>query len=131
MRNLNVPEKISHQFVNWFEMTAGKAGFSCRGGPAPTRRLRIDGGYAMILSEINREGSPVGTFNSLEEARDYMRGDTFAMSCGMHLDELTDEYSVCSMEVTGEHLNVHGTVMGGAIFTLADFAFGCLAAQIT
>ena len=72
----------------------------------------------------------MGTFNSLEEARDYMRGDTFAMSCGMHLDELTDEYSVCSMEVTGEHLNVHGTAMGGVIFTLADIAFGCLAGQL-
>ena len=72
----------------------------------------------------------MGTFNSLEEAREYMSGDAFAAHCGMQLDELTDEYSVCSMALTGEHLNIHGTVMGGVIFTLADFAFGCLAGQL-
>ena len=31
----------------------------------------------------------MGTFQSLEEAREYMSGDRFAMSCGVTLDELT------------------------------------------
>ncbi|MBQ4639699.1 MAG: PaaI family thioesterase [Clostridia bacterium] len=62
-------------------------------------------------------------FASIEEARTYFAGDLFAMQAGVHLDEMWDEGCVCSMPVSDMHKNAAGGVMGGAIFTLADFAF--------
>ena len=72
----------------------------------------------------------MGTFQSLEEAREYMSGDRFAMSCGVTLDELTEDGAVCSLILGEDHRNAHGGVMGGVFFTLADFAFACAANQI-
>ena len=68
----------------------------------------------------------MGTFADFDEARRLFEKDRFATENGMKLDELTDEYSVCSMTVTDRHRNAYGGVMGGAIFTLADFAFAAL-----
>lgn len=62
-------------------------------------------------------------FASIEEARAYFAGDLFAMQAGVQLDEMWDEGCVCSMPVSDMHKNAAGGVMGGAIFTLADFAF--------
>ncbi len=42
---------------------------------------------------------------------------------GAELVELEPGRAVTRMHVGPEHLNAVGTVMGGAIFTLADFAF--------
>ena len=72
----------------------------------------------------------MGTFNSLEEAREYMSGDRFAVLSGVTLDELTEDGAVCSMELREDHANAQGGVMGGAIFTLADFAFASLANHV-
>ena len=69
----------------------------------------------------------MGTFATLEEAKEYFMADRFATSNGAAIDELTETYSVCSMAVRPEHCNANGGVMGGAIFTLADFAFAVLA----
>ena len=65
----------------------------------------------------------MGTFKSLEEAREFFRGDRFASAAGMTLDELTEEGCTCSVTLSPLHRNALGGVMGGAIFTLADFAF--------
>ena len=65
-------------------------------------------------------------FQSLEEAKAFFRQDRFATGNGMQLDELTEEKAVCSMEVGENHRNGLGGVMGGAIFTLADFASAAL-----
>ena len=65
----------------------------------------------------------MSTFSGIEEAREFFTGDRFAMSNGMHLDELTDEGCTVSMDLREEHRNALGGVMGGVIFTLADFAF--------
>ena len=65
-------------------------------------------------------------FQSLEEAKAFFRQDRFATENGMQLDELTEEKAVCSMEVGENHRNGLGGVMGGAIFTLADFASAAL-----
>lgn len=67
-----------------------------------------------------------GTFQTLDEAREYFQGDRFAMNSGITLDELTDEGCVCSMTLCDDHRNANGGVMGGALFTLADFAFAVL-----
>ena len=62
-------------------------------------------------------------FESLEEAREYFAKDRFATVNGAVIDELLpDGGCVCSMALTADHRNAQGNVMGGAIFTLADFA---------
>lgn len=62
-------------------------------------------------------------FASIDEARGYFAGDLFATSNGITIDELGDGFCVCSMEISETHKNAVGGVMGGAIFTLGDFAF--------
>ena len=65
----------------------------------------------------------MGTFASLLDARKYFEDERFATANGMQIDELTDDYCICSFEIAPDHRNALGGVMGGAIFTLADFAF--------
>lgn len=65
----------------------------------------------------------MSTFQSVEEAQEYFRGDHFATDNGMRIEEIGDGTSVCSMEISERHRNANHRVMGGAIFTLADFAF--------
>lgn len=72
----------------------------------------------------------MGTFRTVEEAREYFKGDRFATLNGMQLDELTEEMSVCSMTLGEGHKNANGGIMGGVMFTLADLAFASLANQI-
>lgn len=68
----------------------------------------------------------MGNFKTIEEAREYFREDKFATLNGMTLDEVDDKHSVCSLTLSERHRNAFGGVMGGAIFTLADFAFATL-----
>lgn len=42
---------------------------------------------------------------------------------GIVIEDVHPDYAKCSLEIIGKHLNAAGFVMGGAIFTLADFAF--------
>ena len=65
----------------------------------------------------------MSTFQSLEEAKEYFRHDTFATGNGMEITEIGDGTSVCRMTLDERHRNAAGGVMGGVIFTLADFAF--------
>lgn len=69
----------------------------------------------------------MGTFASLEDARRYFEMERFATGNGMCLEELSEIRAVCSMKITEKHLNALNGVMGGAIFTLADFASAALA----
>ena len=48
----------------------------------------------------------------------------------MVLDELGEDYSVCSVQLGEVHQNAYGGIMGGAIFTLADLAFAALSNNI-
>ena len=68
----------------------------------------------------------MAVFKSVEEARPYFSDDRFATENGIRLDELDETHSVCSLEIGPRHQNAFGGVMGGAIFTLADFAFATL-----
>ena len=63
---------------------------------------------------------------TIEEAREYFSCDRFATENGITLDELDDSHAVTSMTLGARHRNAFGGVMGGAIFTLADFAFAAL-----
>jgi len=60
----------------------------------------------------------------IERIRASFTKDHFAMNAGIVIDSVTKEEVQCSMPITSEHLNSAGTVHGGAIFTLADLAFG-------
>lgn len=71
-----------------------------------------------------------GTFESLEAVRTYFAGDLFATESGIRIDELKDGNAVCSFEITEHHRNADGGVMGGAIFTLIDFAFAVASSSI-
>lgn len=72
----------------------------------------------------------MANFNSIEEAREFFYKDEFAINTGVVLDELTEDSAVCSLLLTDGHRNAYGGVMGGVIFTLADFAFAVLSNQI-
>ena len=63
------------------------------------------------------------TMPTLEEVRARFEADRFATENGAVIEEVRDGYARCSMTLTPSHRNAAGAVMGGAIFTLADFAF--------
>lgn len=64
---------------------------------------------------------------TLEEVKKIFENDRFAMENGMVIDEIGDGYAKCSLLLEDRHRNTMGTVMGGASFTLADFAFAVAA----
>lgn len=53
----------------------------------------------------------------------FRENDHFARHCGIELLEVTPGAARVSMQVQPFHLNGAKTVHGGALFTLADFAF--------
>jgi acyl-CoA thioesterase len=53
----------------------------------------------------------------------FFKHDRFARLAGISLVEVSPGYSKVKLNVTPEHMNGAGTVHGGALFTLADFAF--------
>ena len=60
----------------------------------------------------------------LEEAREIFAKDLFATKqTGVVIEAVGENYAKCSMEITENHRNAYGGVMGGAIYTLADYAF--------
>ena len=66
---------------------------------------------------------PLITSNmSLEEIREFFSGDKFATGAGCELVSCKKGTAVARMRITDAHSNGMGNVMGGAIFTLADFA---------
>lgn len=61
---------------------------------------------------------------TLEETREFFAKDRFATyKTGITIDEVGKDYAKCSFTVTPDDVAAHGSVMGGAIFTLADFCF--------
>lgn len=61
----------------------------------------------------------------LERAREIFDRTAFATErAGCVIDAVEPGWARCSMALTPEHMNPLGVPMGGAIFTLADFAFG-------
>lgn len=62
--------------------------------------------------------------NTLEEIKQYFADDKFAtLQAGAEILEASDQHSLVTLEVKDYHKNARGGVMGGAIYTLADFAF--------
>ena len=64
-----------------------------------------------------------------ESIREKFSRDRFATeAAGITIEEVRPQYARCEMLIQPVHLNARGAVMGGAIFTLADFA-GAVAAN--
>lgn len=60
----------------------------------------------------------------LEKVRAFFYKDLYASEAtGCILEEIGDFYAKCSLTLENKHRNGYGAVMGGAIFTLADFTF--------
>ncbi len=59
----------------------------------------------------------------LDRAREIFRKDRFATEAGIEIEEVGEKYAKCSFTIEDRHRNAVGGVMGGAIFTLADFVF--------
>jgi acyl-CoA thioesterase len=61
------------------------------------------------------------------ELGEFFKRDLFAEKNGIKMVEIGSGSAIARMKVTGEHLNAVGTVHGGALFSLADFAFAMAA----
>jgi acyl-CoA thioesterase len=59
----------------------------------------------------------------LEHIRNFFKKDRFATENGIVIDSVSEDCVVCGMDLCEVHRNAAGGVQGGAIFTLADFAF--------
>ena len=65
----------------------------------------------------------LGADCSIAEVRELFGRDRFATeACGCRVVEASRGCAVCEFDISEGHLNAMGSVMGGAIFTLADFA---------
>lgn len=61
---------------------------------------------------------------NIEEIRAFFAEDKFATKMtGIEIDMAGEGYSKCSLLLNENHKNLFGDVMGGVLFTLADFAF--------
>jgi acyl-CoA thioesterase len=59
----------------------------------------------------------------MEKIRDLLSKDMYARHSGIELLDISKGSAKVAMTIGKEHLNGVGIVHGGAIFTLADFAF--------
>lgn len=66
--------------------------------------------------------------SNLDQIRSRFSNDFFAtQAAGAVIDKAEPGHCICSMTIQPVHLNANSKVMGGAIFTLADFAFAVAA----
>jgi acyl-CoA thioesterase len=63
----------------------------------------------------------------MDEIKKFFEGDKFASFIGIKLLEVSKGRAKVEMEIKEDHLNGVKTAHGGAIFTLADFAFAVAA----
>ena len=64
----------------------------------------------------------------LSEVQERFKKDLFATeTTGIEIIDVGDHSAKCVLHLTSKHLNAMGAVMGGVIYTLADFAFAVAA----
>ncbi len=65
---------------------------------------------------------------SIEEAKRIFSKDRYAIdTTGIEILDVADGYAKCCFRVEEKHKNTRNSVMGGALFTLADFTFAVAA----
>ena len=102
-------------------------------GPEEQKQLYFSAVLAIIypphspnLCKILQKG--VLSMPTLDQIRACFAGDHFAVdAAGVTIDIAEPGRAVCSMAVRPGLLNANSVPMGGAIFTLADFAFAVAA----
>jgi acyl-CoA thioesterase len=65
--------------------------------------------------------------NPVALVRRLMRGDRWAAAAGARLVEVREGYARATLRLRDVHLNGVSVAQGGAVFTLADFAFAAAA----
>lgn len=61
---------------------------------------------------------------NLDELNEFFKNDIFATKLlNAKILEANNDYAKCFFEITADHKNAKNVVMGGAIFSLADFTF--------
>lgn len=61
---------------------------------------------------------------SIEEVREFFNNDRFATVCdNCTIEAIGENYAKCKLTIEDKQLNANNSLMGGAIFTLADFTF--------
>ncbi|MBE7035123.1 MAG: PaaI family thioesterase [Ruminococcaceae bacterium] len=63
----------------------------------------------------------------MQQLQEEYKNDRFATNAGCKIVEVCADKVICEMPVSDQLLNAHGGIMGGAIFTLADFTFAIAA----
>ena len=59
----------------------------------------------------------------MKTLKEYLQSDAFVKHCGIELVSVSPGHAMSRMAIQPWHHNALGIVQGGAIFTLADFAF--------
>ena len=60
----------------------------------------------------------------LESVKAFFEGDVYATSAtGIEITEIGGKWAKCTLPLDSRHRNAAGQVMGGVMFTLADFTF--------
>lgn len=59
---------------------------------------------------------------TLSELKNFFENDKFAISIGCEIQSAEKGSAVVTLDINESHYNGNGTVQGGVIFTLADFA---------
>lgn len=59
---------------------------------------------------------------TLSQLKDFFKNDKFAMGIGCEIQSAEKGSAVVTLDIDEKHYNGNGTVQGGVIFTLADFA---------
>ena len=57
----------------------------------------------------------------LEKIKEIFRNDRFATATGIEITEAEKGHAKCRLALEDVHRNANGSVMGGVLFTLADF----------
>ena len=82
----------------------------------------VQGEIPYVRTTYVRKTNPYA--KKLEEARALFAKDLYATKLsGARIDGIGENYARCSMPITKDHRNAYGGIMGGSIYTLADFAF--------
>jgi acyl-CoA thioesterase len=68
--------------------------------------------------------------DTFEAIKQHLENDRFAATSGMRLAEARPGFAKTCLKIEQRHLNSLGIVQGGAIFTLAAFAFEALLSSI-
>lgn len=64
---------------------------------------------------------------TLKKVQEFFEKDRYATVNGAKIEDIDEGYAKIVMDLDEHHYNAVGGVMGGAIFTVADFAFAVAA----